>query len=157
MANLVTASFLVYGRTRGAVSPQLPKPRFRPPGSRTETYGENCCRTSLGRHKSLLLLDRDVQRNMPVQFFEQVMQKRAGARTLMFDVVPTTPGLRPKEIMSYGDLIAAKSSLHQLPRRRRSDCSGSLKSLRQLRQEAADCAFIASHKDQRMATSYPGL
>ena len=67
-----------------------------------------------GRRKSLLLLERDVERSLPVQLFGEVIQKRAWARTLMLDVVPKAPGLRPKEIMSYGELMAAKRSLHQL-------------------------------------------
>lgn len=67
-----------------------------------------------GKQKSTILIDRDVERSVSILAFEQVTRKQAWARTMMFDIVPKSRGVFPKEVMCYGDVVPALSSMTQL-------------------------------------------
>lgn len=77
-------------------------------GSMLDVFGVNS-----GQRKSILLFDRDVERNVAFLSFNEVMRKRAWAQNLMLDILPLSRGINPKEVMCFSDLISTKLSLRQ--------------------------------------------
>ena len=67
-----------------------------------------------GQRTPALLIERDVERSLPMLSFASIERKLAWARSMLLDVVPVSRGLRPKEVMCHRSLVAAKASLKQL-------------------------------------------
>ena len=67
-----------------------------------------------GQRKPALLIDRDMERSLPMLSFGSIERKLAWARSLLLDVVPMSRGVHPKEVMCHRSLVAAKAALKQL-------------------------------------------
>lgn len=78
-------------------------------GSMNEIFGP-----SSGRNKTVLVIDRDVERSLPMQTFEGIMNRPCWARSLLINVVPLCGGLMPKEVMHNERLLRGKRMLSDL-------------------------------------------
>lgn len=67
-----------------------------------------------GQSKHTILVDRDVERSLPMLTFDKVVRKLCWARNLLLDVVPASGNLFPKEVMLNGQLLPANYMLNKL-------------------------------------------
>ena len=67
-----------------------------------------------GQHKPILVIDRDVERSLPMLTFDGVMRRLCWARNMLLDVVSVSEGLLHNEIMCGEQFLPAKSTLCEL-------------------------------------------
>ena len=67
-----------------------------------------------GQERPVLLVDREVERNFPILTFDGIERKMGWAKDLLWEIVPTSGCLVPKEIMFNDRLLSDQSTLKDL-------------------------------------------